>query len=318
MRAGVLEAPRTFKIKEVSVPEPEPGQVLLRLEGCGVCASNLLPWKGPEWMNFPTEPGGLGHEGWGRVVAVGKGASTSLMGRRVAALSRNSYAEYDVADAQSVIPLPDALDDQAFPGEPLGCAMNIYRRANIRKGETVAIVGIGFLGAILTQLAVSEGANVIAISRRLFTLTLAKQFGAAAVLPMDDKDAIVEKVRDLTGGKLCDCVLEMTGHQEPLDLAAELTAERGRLVIGGYHQDAPRQVDMQLWNWRGLDVINAHERDPKIYVRGVNEAISAVLSGQINPAPLFTHTYPINELNKAFQDAVDKPPNFMKALITYG
>jgi len=54
-------------------------------------------------------------------------------------------------------------------------------------------------------------------------------------------------------------VIEAAGQQWPLDLATELTRERGRLIIAGYHQDGPRQINMQLWNWRGLDVINAHE-----------------------------------------------------------
>jgi hypothetical protein len=53
------------------------------------------------------------------------------------------------------------------------------------------------------------------------------------------------------------------------DLAGELCAERGRLVIAGYHQDGMRQVNVQLWNWRGIDVINAHERDPQAYVDGM-------------------------------------------------
>ena len=75
-------------------------------------------------------------------------------------------------------------------------------------------------------------------------------------------------VKELTGGAFCDRVIEAVGKQWPLDLAAELTRERGRLIVAGYHQDGPRQVNMQLWNWRGLDVINAHERDPEVYMRG--------------------------------------------------
>ena len=78
--------------------------------------------------------------------------------------------------------------------------------------------------------------------------------------------------KELTGGSFCDRVIEAVGKQWPLDLAGEITRERGRLIIAGYHQDGPRQVNMWLWNWRGLDVINAHERDPKIYMQGRNRA----------------------------------------------
>jgi len=71
------------------------------------------------------------------------------------------------------------------------------------------------------------------------------------------------------------CVIEAVGKQWPLVLAAELVRERGRLVIAGYHQDGPRQVKMQLWNWKGLDVINAHQRDLHQYVSGIGAAIDA-------------------------------------------
>ena len=72
MRAAILEGPGQVRIDEVPIPQPGPGQVRVRLEGCGVCASNLTPWAGPEWMVFPTEPGALGHEGWGIIDAVGE------------------------------------------------------------------------------------------------------------------------------------------------------------------------------------------------------------------------------------------------------
>src|SRR3546814_20125612 len=72
MRAAVVTDPGAVRIDQVPMPRPGPGQVRIRLEGCGVCASNLTPWAGPEWQGFPLEPGALGHEGWGIVDAVGK------------------------------------------------------------------------------------------------------------------------------------------------------------------------------------------------------------------------------------------------------
>jgi threonine dehydrogenase-like Zn-dependent dehydrogenase len=315
MRAAVLAAPGQIRLDEVEIPEPGPGQVRVRLEGCGVCASNLTPWAGPEWMQFPTDPGSLGHEGWGVVDAVGDGVEGLSVGQRVAALSYRSYAEYDLADADAVVPLPDALAGQPFPGEPLGCAMNIFRRSEIQPGQTVAIVGIGFLGAILTRLATDAGARVIAVSRRPFSLDVARTMGAAETIPMEDHHGIIERVKELTGGEFCDRVIEAVGKQWPLDLSAELTRERGRLMVAGYHQDGPRQVNMWLWNWRGLDVINAHERDPKIYVQGIREAVDAVASGRLDPSSLYTHTFPLDRLDEALDATRDRPDGFLKALV---
>jgi threonine dehydrogenase-like Zn-dependent dehydrogenase len=316
MRAAVLEGPGRMAVRDVARPEPGPGQVRVRLEGCGVCASNLTPWEGPEWMEFPGEPGGLGHEGWGVIDAVGESVSGLSVGDRVAALSYKSYAEFDLAEADAVIRLPDSLAGQPFPGEPLGCAMNIFRRSEIEAGQTVAIVGIGFLGALLTRLATDAGARVIAISRRPFSLDVAKQFGAAEVIPMEDHHGIIERVKELTDGKFCDRVIEAVGKQWPLDLASELVKERGKLIVAGYHQDGPRQVNMWLWNWRGIDVINAHERDPAAYAQGIRDAVEAVASGRLDPTPLYTHTYPLDRLGEALDATRDRPDGFLKALVT--
>jgi len=315
MRAVVVVGPGQIRIDEVARPTPGEGQVRVKLEGCGVCASNLTPWAGPDWMQYPTEPGGLGHEGWGVIDAVGPGVDSVSPGDRVAVLSFHSYAEYDLADAGAVIPLPPSLAGQPFPGEPLGCAMNIFRRSDIQAGQTVAIVGIGFLGAILTRLAAEAGARVIAISRRPFSLDLARRMGAAETVPMHDHYAIIETVKALTDGQFCDRVIEAVGKQWPLDLAAELTRERGKLIIAGYHQDGPRQINAQLWNWRGLDVINAHERDPEVYAEGVREAVEAVASGRLDPSGLYTHTYPLDALDQALDATRDRPDGFLKALV---
>ncbi|HEV2557535.1 MAG TPA: zinc-binding dehydrogenase [Microvirga sp.] len=316
MRAAVLTGAGQVRIDDVERPEPGPGQVRVRLEGCGVCASNLTPWSGPEWMQFPTKPGDLGHEGWGVVDEVGEGVEGLTVGDRVAALSYRAYAEYDVADAASVVRLPEALAGKPFPGEPLGCAMNIFRRSDIRAGQTVAIVGIGFLGAILTRLATDAGARVIAVSRRAYSLDVARAFGAAEMIAMDDHNGIIGRVKDLTDGVFCDRVIEAVGKQWPLDLSAELTRERGKLIVAGYHQDGPRQVNMWLWNWRGLDVINAHERDPRVYIEGMREAVDAVASGRLDPGPLYTHTYPLDRLGDALDATRDRPDGFLKALVT--
>ena len=316
MTAAVLVEPHRVELRAVPTPEPGAGQILVKLEGCGVCASNVPPWEGKPWFTYPMEPGALGHEGWGRVAAVGTGVTEFRPGERVGMLSGHAYAEYDLADVNATVRLPSALDAEAFPAEPLGCAMNIFRRSGVRPGHTVGIVGIGFLGAVLTQLVAASGARVIAVAGRETARRLARGMGAASVVAMDDHRRVVEEVTTLTAGRCCDVVIECTGKQFPLDLAAELTRERGRLVVAGYHQDAPRQVNMQLWNWRGLDVINAHERDPQIYLRGIREAVGAVLDGKLKPAPLYSHRLPLDRLDEALRLNEERPEGFVKALVT--
>jgi threonine dehydrogenase-like Zn-dependent dehydrogenase len=313
VRAAVITAPGSAQLQRLPTPDPGPGEVLVELEGCGVCGSDLPVWQGRPWFDYPRDPGAPGHEGWGRIAAAGDGVRSVAVGTRVAAISYRSDAEFDVAAADAVVALPEELDGLPFPGEALGCAMNVARRSGLRPGQTVAVVGIGFLGALLVQLAAGAGARVIAISRRPFAHEVARTMGAQHVLGAGD-DA-VEAVQELTGGRLCDRVLEVTGRQTPLDLASQLVRVRGRLVIAGFHQDGRRSVDLQLWNWRGLDVVNAHERDRAAYVRGVRDAVEAVARGELDPAPLYTHEFSLGEIAAAFDTAAERPHGFLKALV---
>jgi len=315
MQAAVIVAPGRVEVQAVAIPTPGPDEVLVKLEGCGVCASNLPVWEGREWFHYPLVPGNPGHEGWGRIAAVGANVHNFAVGERVAMLSYHAYAQYDLAAAAATVKLPAALDGQPFPAEPLACAMNVFARSQIEAGQRVAIIGIGFLGALLTTLATQAGAEVIAISRRPFALEIARQFGAAHTIPMEDHWQIIEQVKGLTQEAGCDCVIEAVGKQWPLDLAAELTRIRGRLVIAGYHQDGLRQVNMQLWNWRGLDVINAHEREAAVYVAGMRAAVAAVADGRLDPTPLYTHQFKLSTLGDALQMAGARPDGFFKALV---
>jgi threonine dehydrogenase-like Zn-dependent dehydrogenase len=307
MRAAVLASPGRAVTREVPPPEPGPGQVRVRLEGAGICASELPLWEGREWFEYPREPGEPGHEGWGRIDALGEAVSGLERGQRVAPISHRAHAEFDLADAGAVIVLPDSIPaKQPFPAEPIGCAMNALARAEVEPGQRVAVVGIGFLGALLVQLCASRGAEVSAVSRRESSLAAAERMGAARRWRTGEPG--LERERPF------DVVFEATGRQAPLDLASRLTRVRGRLVIAGYHQDGRRSVDMQLWNWRGIDVVNAHERDPAAYARGTRAAVAAVVAGKLDPAPLLTHSFALEEIDAAYRVSSERPEGFMKAV----
>ncbi|HEX2120205.1 MAG TPA: zinc-binding dehydrogenase, partial [Thermoanaerobaculia bacterium] len=231
MRAAVIAASRTLDVVETGTPQPGAGEVRVRVEGCGICASSLPVWEGRPWFRYPLGAGEPGHEGWGVVDAVGEGVETVRAGQRVAFLSGRAFAEHDVAKSDALVPFPDSW--RHFPGEAFGCAMNIFRRAELERGQTVAVIGAGFLGNALVQLAKSAGARVLAVSRREGARELAKACGADETIPMDDHATIVKRVRDLTDGRGAERVIECVGSQWPLDIANDVIAERGRLVIAG-------------------------------------------------------------------------------------
>jgi len=314
MRAATLVEPGRFELKEVDAPEPGEGEVLIRVEGCGLCASNLGPWTGVAGVGYPLEPGAPGHEVYGTVAAVGPGVESVVPGDAVTALTYNGFAEYDVARADAVVRVPHGLAGGAVLGEPVACAVNVPRRAGVREGDTVVVIGVGFLGALLLRLVRRDApARVVAVSRRRDSLAMAERMGADELLGYDDD--VVGRVAALTEGRMADVVIEATGKQRPLELAAELTRVRGRLVIAGYHQDGPRSINLQLWNWRGIDVINAHERDPGIYARGMEEGVRLIADGTLPVDRLISHVYPLGEINRAFGMAVARPDGFFKAVL---
>lgn len=317
MLTATLVQPKRFDIAARDVRSPGAGEVLIAVDGCGVCASNLGPWTGVQGVRYPLEPGAPGHEVYGRIAAVGAGVDGLAPGDAVTALSYNGFAAYDIARADAVVRLPPTLAGRAVPGEPVACAVNVVGRAGVQPSDTVVVLGVGFLGALVLALVCGAGnAHVIAVSRRSTGREVAERMGADDAISYEDD--IAGRVAEATSGRMADVVIEATGQQQPLDLAAELVRIRGRLVIAGYHQDGVRTVNLQLWNWRGLDVINAHERDTAVYSRGMREGVRLLESGLLELDPLLSHRFPLAEINRAFQAMEARPDGFVKAIVVPG
>jgi threonine dehydrogenase-like Zn-dependent dehydrogenase len=314
MRTAILTEPRRFSVQPLELPEPGEGEVRLRVRGCGVCGSDLGPWMGLSGLTYPMPAGAPGHEVFGVIDAVGSGVSGLSPGQPVTALTYRAYADYDLAQADSVVPLPPALADRPVLGEPVACAVNIAKRSGVQEGDVVVLLGTGFLGTLLLQLLRRDRpSRVFTISRRRLEPALAERLGIEESLTYDDD--VYGKIGAATGGNQADVVIEATGKQRPLDLGAELTRVRGRLIVAGYHQDGPRTVNMQLWNWRGIDVINAHERDPQIYKAGMEEGVRLLAAGEIDLDPLITHRFPLTDIEHAFRTAEERPAGFVKSLV---
>jgi D-arabinose 1-dehydrogenase-like Zn-dependent alcohol dehydrogenase len=302
MRALTLRGPRDAQIVDVAPPAPGAAEVLVQISACGVCASDLNAWRGVPGIEFPLAAGAPGHETIGRVAALGPGVSSLQVGQRVTGLMWNGFAELGVARAEHLVPLPDGAPDVL--GEPLACAFNVIRRAALQPGNALAFVGFGYLAALIAQLLPDSVDSWIAFSRRPFSRALARSSGAAATYDFADvPDDIWDRYP---------VVIESAGVQQSLDYATWLVAYGGRLVIAGYHADGPRSVNMQTWNWKGIDVVNAHERRPEVYV----EALRTVLPRMpLSVASLQTHCFPLERIAEAFQFAEERPPNFVKSII---
>jgi threonine dehydrogenase-like Zn-dependent dehydrogenase len=299
MRAARLVGPGQLEIVEVADPTPGPDEVLVRVRACGVCASDLNAWRGVPGIDYPLPPGAPGHETWGDVVSAGPGVHHLASGQRVTGLVWNGLAELAVARADYL-----AAIDRPLLGEPLACAMNVVRRA--APVDHVAFVGFGYLAALCAQL-LPAGTRWLALSRRDESRALALRLGAERAYSFD---AVPSELWDSVP-----VVIEAAGVQATLDFATWLTAYGGRLVIAGYHADGPRTVNMQSWNWKGIDVVNAHERQPEVSVRALSDGLQLVTERHLDLAALQTHEFALDDAAAAFQTAEARPAGFVKAVV---
>ncbi|MFD0672691.1 zinc-binding dehydrogenase [Cohnella sp. GCM10027633] len=316
MKIAALTGQRKFEIEEAERPSPGPGEIRLKVAACGVCTSELHMWL-PE-RNLQ-EPEYHGHEASGTVLETGSGVDTDDFkpGDRVVVYPYRSrgFAEELCVPVRYAVKLADHVPFEHALGEPIGCAVNAVNRSRIELGDTVVLIGLGFMGSLVLQGSRLRGAGrIIAVDSRDEVLDLARELGADIVIHAG-RENVAAKVRELTGGEGADVVIEATGSEGALNTAAECVRVRGTLVIVGYHQIGRRSVDMQLWNYKGLDVVNAHERDWDIYMSGIRIGMDLLASGRLKMSPLVTHRFPLDRINEAFETAAAKPPGFVKAVI---
>jgi threonine dehydrogenase-like Zn-dependent dehydrogenase len=113
-----------------------------------------------------------------------------------------------------------------------------------------------------------------------------------------------------------DVAFEVTGAQSGLVAAGEATRMGGKLVIVGFHLGAPREIPLGAWNWMALQIVNAHFRDVATIMRGMRTATRLLTSGRIALDDLVTHRFRLDDVDRAFATAIEKPPGFVKATVT--
>jgi threonine dehydrogenase-like Zn-dependent dehydrogenase len=315
-RQALLVGARHFEFDSKPPRDLAPREVRVRVRMCGVCASEQPEWKtGPQ--GAPLE---LGHEVAGEVVEVGKDVTAVRPGAAVSGLFRGGFAEYAIAMEERVVPIPDGIAVCDALGEPLACIVGAAGRTRVELGDTVAIVGVGFMGLLMLQAVRLRGASrIIAIDVRADALEAARRLGAHEAYTPDrlPERLRVPRRRVMEPGWGVDVAVEASGTQPGLTLAGELVREHGQLSILGYHNEGGgwRNVHMQLWNWKALDVQNAHERRFDVKTACVRTGLRMLAAGQIDVASLITHRYGLNEIHAAFGALETKAPGFCKAVV---
>jgi len=263
MKAALLFEPGRIEISDVQVPVAGPGQVLVNLESCGVCATDVKRFTGAS--KVPFLPFLLGHEPAGVVAEVGPGVASELApGTRVAVepvftcghcygcrtgrvategvgMCENyevlgysidgAFAEYIAAPASAVHPLPDGLSfrDAALIEPVAACANGVLRATKLPPG-TVVVVGTGFMGLVCVQLLKCLGNRVIASDLRADRREAAQNLGADVVLDPSAED-VTQRVKELTSGRGADGVLCAAGGKTITEQALAMVAKGGTVVL---------------------------------------------------------------------------------------
>jgi len=324
MKAAVFHGPdRPLSVEDVPTPTAGPGQLLVRVAGCGVCHTDLhyLDHGTP---TFKPPPVILGHEVSGTVEAVGEGVSGMKAGDRVLAAAVTScghcpacregresicdngemlgnhidggFAEYLVVPAKDVFHLPDEIP--LVEGSIIADAITtpyhaVVNRGRVRPGDEVVVFGCGGVGINIVQVAASLGARVVAVDVSDMKLEWATRLGAAATLNPSTQERPDKALRKLTRGG-ADIAFEAVGKPVTQELALSSLKTGGRAVFVGYSPDTMTLNSGRVM-FRELEVMGSLGCRPVDYPR----VIEMVRQGRIRLAELVTHRYPLAEIGQA-------------------
>lgn len=314
MRYSHLVGPQRSEIVDGSIGEPGEGEVQVRVTACGVCASELHPWN----SGVPAYPRRLGHEPVGVVEAIGPGVSRFAAGDRVTGLFLEAFTDTSIVAEDVLLPVPEGVADENAMGEPLACLVNAQRRTPIELADRVALIGLGYMGLGMFQLLKLRGpSSIIAIDVREEAREHARKLGADEVYHPDEvpEDYHLTRWEDWESDRGLDVVVEASGTQPGLTLAGKLVRAHGVLSILGFHQGGDRRVDVEMWNWKAIDVVNAHVRRRQDLLESMRIGLELEAKGLIDLGSLVTHRYDLDGVDQAYAALKDKPEGFIKAVI---
>ena len=308
MRAARLHGIEDLRIEELPTPEPGPGELLVRVEACGVCPTDVRKYMiGLGDGEYPFNPG---HEWVGHVVAIGPGVDGVVPDQRVYGDTYAGYAEYALLQVEpgawSAGPVPVPADlpaERAVFIEPLAdCLHAIRDQARVEPGDLVVVVGAGQMGVQLVACAAQAGATVVAVEPMPERRELARAFSAAVVV---EPGEMAEAVAELSEGAGADTVILSIGLADQVAGCIAAAAPGGRVVLFAGFGDRPHgSVDLNALHYREIALVGSEwVGTPPNQRRGrYAEACALIASGAIPVEQLVTGTCGFDGLAAAFED----------------
>ena len=320
MKALRFHGNKDLRLEEVPEPVAAPGEAQIRVDYCGICATDIEEYLyGPKFLRQELIPLITGHEMTGTISALGEGVTNVSVGDRVVINSllscgtcwwcqrgdmqlcpswkvlgfdRNGgLAQYTTWPASEIIKLPEHVTSEAAAlMEPSSVAHHAVRRANIRKGDSVAVLGAGTVGLLSMQIAKAKGARVFAVDRRDMSLGMASELGAEVAINSETTN-LIETLRELTEGVGPDVVIDAAGAASTPDLAIKLSRKGGRVVLVAIYVDTPS------FDFNSIVTSEVEVTGSIAFTReDVEGALDLISSGKVQTTPLITEQISMDEI----------------------
>ena len=342
MKAAVFRGRRRFEIQEVPSPSPGAGEVLVRVGAVGVCGSDLHGFEGRSGKR--RQPGLImGHEAAGEVAELGTGVRgwkagdrvvidpqiacgeclscrsgwphlcehKKIIGSSMLEFRHGALAEYIAVPERQLHRLPDSVTfEEACLVEPAGCSLHVYNRSGIEVGSCIAVIGAGTIGLVALQVARMIGAGkVMVVDLAPNRLELARRLGADVTIQSDREDP-VERLREETAGRGVDYVVEAVGLSLTYGYATRALRRRGKILALGFMEDSVC-FPIQPILFQELSVIGS----TGFALTEADTVIELIEKGRITVKPLVTHTFTLEDTQRAFETFADPAAKAIKVVV---
>ncbi|MEW5807218.1 MAG: zinc-dependent dehydrogenase [Acidobacteriota bacterium] len=324
MRVAMYYNNRDVRIEEIEVPRVGPGELLVRVIASGICGSDVM-----EWYRIRKAPLVLGHEIAGEIVSVSENVKRFKKGNRVFVshhvpcntchyclnghhsvcdtlrttnFDPGGFAEYirvpEINVDRGVFLIPDEVSyEESTFIEPLACCVRGQRRANLKPGQSVLIIGSGISGLLHLKLARALGAGrIYATDISGYRLEYARQFGADGVIPAEEDVPI--RLKEMNGGRLADLVILCTAAMSAIAQAWK-SADRGGTILLFAPTRPEVEVPLPFWNiWHsGMSIVTSYAGCPI----DIETAIELISSRRVHVSEMITHRLSLAESAKGFE-----------------
>ncbi len=328
MRAVVYDRPGEFEVREVPVPVPGPGEVVLRVLVAGVCGTDLHLHVGEFGPTYPLTPG---HEVAGEIAELGVDVTSLTVGDRVTMDNTRAcghcvecrrgrpvsclfglaqgvnapggFAEYIVVDANRCFLTNDMDPEVAVLAEPAACVVRGMDVLDLQPGSRVLLFGAGPTGLLLTQLLVQSGAADLTVAApSKHKLELARSGGADRTVLIDRArpEGSIAELRDLAGDGF-DVVVDATGAVSVLEQAIPLTRTAGTIFVYGMASEGDR------WSVPAYEVFRRELTIKGSFAQqfAFDRSVAALRSSRIRTEGIITHRFGLNEYAQALEAVAD-------------